>query len=353
MNKKYSVDEALTEMLTFKNGVIIIVTAICFAVLGLLLRGQGMTATSYNAVSRLQVTQYNADERVMTFNSSDPVFLNTYLENLKSTPTQKAVKRELAKKKIKLSIGEIDSMVTFEAIPQTTLVKLKVSGDTKKEVTSVSHAYDKVAIKQYKKDMKTGSVKLVDYNQSKSTTTTRMSVKKIVFFMSVLGLFLSAGLIFVRKYFNQKIVSRNFIESRTATTVINDANISDVQNIAADLVAHVQNNYQVVGTVITDNQQVTLLNQVINQLKEWQFDVKLVAAKDAFTKETTMIPENEDQLIFVMGYVQNPQERLALTKVDGIFTVVQPRITMKNQLLAVIKFTKDATIPFIGSLYLK
>jgi len=92
---------------------------------------------------------------------------------------------------------------------------------------------------------------------------------------------------------------------------------------------------------------------VNHQLKEWQFDVKLVAAKDAFTKETTMIPENEDQLIFVMGYVQNPQERLALTKVDGIFTVVQPRITMKDQLLAVIKFTKDATIPFIGSLYLK
>ena len=353
MNKKYSVDEALTEMLTIKNVVVIIVTAVCFAVLGLLLRGQGMTATSYNAVSRLQVTQYNADERVMTFNSSDPVFLNTYLENLKSTPTQKAVKRELAKQKIKLSVSEIDSMVSFEAIPQTTIVKLKVSGNTKKEVTAVSHVYDKVAVKQYKKDMKTGLVKLVDYNQSKSTTTTRMSAKKIVFFMSVLGLFLSAGLIFVRKYFNQKIVSRNFIESRTVTNIITDTNMSNIQEIATDLIVRVQNNYRVVGAVTTDAQQVAVVNQVVKQLKEWQFNVKLVDAEEIFLKEAVIVPEKDNQLILVIGNIQNPKERLALTRVEAIYTIVQPKITMKDQLLAVIKFAKDATIPFIGSLYLK
>ena len=111
MNKKYSVDEALTEMMTIKSLLSILVTAICFAVLGLFLRGKGTTTMSYNAVSKLQVTQYDANDKVMTLSSNDPAFLNTYLENLKNNKTQKAVKQELANKKLKLSVDKIDSMV--------------------------------------------------------------------------------------------------------------------------------------------------------------------------------------------------------------------------------------------------
>lgn len=351
MNKKYSVDEALTEMMTIKSLLSILVTAICFAVLGLFLRGKGTTTTSYNAVSKLQVTQYDANDKVMTLSSNDLAFLNTYLENLKNNKTQKAVKQELANKKLKLSVDKIDSMVSFEVIPQTTLLKLKVSGDTKKNVKLVSQAYDKVALEQYKKDMETGSVKVVDFDQSTSTTTQRMSAKKAVFFASVLGLFLSAGLIFVRKYFNQKIMSSNFIESRTATNVIADA--SDLENAATELITRIKDTHQVVGVNANDTQQIALITDIANQLKEWQFNVKLVDAKEAFLKDAMMIPENEDQLIFVIGDVQKPTEKLALSSVDAMLAVVQTKVTTKDELLNLIKFTKDATIPFIGSLYLK
>lgn len=353
MNKKYSVDEALTQMMTVKNAVMVIVTAIVFVILGLLLRGHGGAATSYETISKLQVTQYAENEKVMTLNSSDPVFLNTYLENLKNKQTQKAVKKELAKKDLKLSVAEIDSMMSIESVPQTTILKLKISGDTKKTVKLVSRAYNQVALQQYKKDMKTGSVKVVDSEYSKKTTITRMSTKKVVFFAGVLGLFLSAGLIFLRKYFNQKIVNRHFIENRTVTPVITDVSENNVQEIATDLIARIQNDYQVIGATVTDESQVELLNRVVNQLKEWQFNIKQVTAQIAFTEETTIIPETEDQLILVVGHLEIPQERLALTKVDAMFTVVQAKVTTKDQLLAIIKFTKEATIPFIGSLYLK
>ncbi|MDG2979018.1 hypothetical protein KNP65_03580 [Latilactobacillus curvatus] len=351
MNKKYSVDEALTEMMTVKSLLIILVTAICFAVLGLFLRGKGTTTTSYSAVSKLQVTQYDANDKVMTFSSNDPAFLNTYLENLKNNKTQKAVKQELAKKKLKLSVDKIDSMVSFESIPQTTLLKLKVSGNTKKDVRLVSQAYNKVALEQYKKDMETGSVKVVDFNQSTSTTTQRMSAKKVVFFAGVLGLFLSAGLIFVRKYFNQKIMSSNFIENRTATNVIADA--SELQNAATALITRVQGTHQVIGVDANNAQQVAVINGITNQLKEWQFNVKLVDAKEVFLKDTMMIPDDENQLIFVVGDTQVPTEKLALSNVDAMVAIVQTKVTTKDELLDLIKFTKDATIPFIGSLYLK
>ena len=348
MNKKYSVDEALTEMMTIKNLLIIIATAICFVVLGLFLRGKGTTTTSYSAVSKLQVTQ---NDKVMTFSTNDPVFLNTYLENLKSNKTQTAVKQELAKKGRKLSVNAIDSMVSLEVVPQTTLLKLKVARTSNKKVKLVRQAYKKEAIKQKKKDMKTGSVKVVDFKQSTSTATQRMSAKKVIFFAGVLGLFLSAGLIFVRKYFNQKIISRSFIESRTATNVIADA--SDLENAATELITRIKDTHQVVGVNANDTQQIALITDIANQLKEWQFNVKLVDAKEAFLKDAMMIPENEDQLIFVIGDVQKPTEKLALSSVDAMLAVVQTKVTTKDELLNLIKFTKDATIPFIGSLYLK
>lgn len=351
MNKKYSVDEALTEMMTIKNLLIIIATAICFVVLGLLLRGKGTTTTSYSAVSKLQVTQYNKNDKVMTLSTNDPVFLNTYLENLKSNKTQTAVKQELAKKGRKLSVNAIDSMVSLEAVPQTTLLKLKVASSSKKNVKLVSQAYDKVALKQYKKDMKTGSVKVVDFKQSTSTATQRMSSKKVIFFAGVLGLFLSAGLIFVRKYFNQKIISRSFIENRTETNVIADAN--ELQNAATELMTRVQETYQIIGINVSDTQQITAINGIVNQLKEWRFNVKVVDAKEAFLKDTMMVPEDENQLIFVVGNTQVPTEKLVLNNVDAMLAVVQAKVTTKDELLNLIKFTKDATIPFIGSLYLK
>ena len=351
MNKKYSVDEALTEMMTVKSLLIILVTAICFAVLGLFLRGKGTTTTSYSAVSKLQVTQYDANDKVMTFSSNDPAFLNTYLDNLINNKTQNGVMQDFAKKKLKLSGDKFYSMVCFESIPQTTLLKLKVSGNTKKDVRLVSQAYNKVALEQYKKDMETGSVKVVDFNQSTSTTTQRMSAKKVVFFAGVLGLFLSAGLIFVRKYFNQKIMSSNFIENRTATNVIADA--SELQNAATALITRVQGTHQVIGVDANNAQQVVVINGITNQLKEWQFNVKLVDAKEVFLKDTMMIPDDENQLIFVVGDTQVPTEKLALSNVDAMVAIVQTKVTTKDELLDLIKFTKDATIPFIGSLYLK
>lgn len=352
MNKKYSVDEAITQMITLKNAIIVVITMVIFVAAGLLIRGGNVMNTSYKAVSKLQVTQYDENDKEIVLNNSDPAFLNTYVEILKTNKTQKQTAQELKKEHLKISAEKVSSMVNLEWMPQTTLIKISTSGSNKKNVKKVNSAFTKVALKQYKAEMNTGSVKVVDIKFSKDATPAKMSLKKVVFFTAVLGIFIAVLIIFLINYFNQKIVSTKFITDRTATEIIAAGNKNDLTKISADLAVKLKNKYQKIGFVVSDQAQSTFITELVDELVKMNVFVKLLD-NDSLNngKQEAEILGND--LVFVIGKLDQPRERLVLAEMETIVDVVTENISLKDQLLETIEFAKDADIPFSGSIYLK
>lgn len=350
MNKKYSVDEAITQMCTWKNAVIVVVTAAIFVALGLVFRGHGTTTTTYDGSAKLQIVQYSAKDKVVTLSSNDPAFLNTYVENLRTNHFQKLVKKELAKQSIKVTTSEIDDMTSIDSIPQTMIIRIKVSDGSKKQVNAVRNAYTKVANTQYPKLMKTGTIETIDRDLSENTRTTIMSKKKIIFFMGVLGLFISIFVIFLTKYFNQKIVSANFLNNRGEAAVISSVDLNDnisLQNAASNLATIIRGKYHIVG-VSTGSDQNGFIETLVAQLTQWQVNVSVI------NNECPDIgAQLNDSITLVNGDISNPQSRLILANTQAIIAVVKENETTKDQFFAMEKLAKDASVPFLGSIYLR
>lgn len=239
MNKKYSVDEAILQMLKWKNIIILIGTMIVFMAAGFILKGHQNVSVEEQAFTKIQVNQLDGQKHkeVVIMYPSDVMFVNTYMDNLRTDRVVKQVKAKVAKVGYKLTKSEIKDMTKVEMVGQTSIIKIQTTGDKIKEVKAVDKAYRQLAVKEFDQTMDHGQAKVVDSGTKTESTSLGMSRKKVLFFSGILGFVLAFVVVFFKYYFDQKIRSRRYLAQRLDMTVLNQASSDLDIEVAATNVA--------------------------------------------------------------------------------------------------------------------
>lgn len=230
MNKKYSVDEAILQMLKWKNIVILIGTMIVFMAAGFILKGHQNVSVEEQAFTKVQLN--------LPSEQQGAIFVNTYVNDLLTDRVMKQVKAKVAGASgYKLTDSELKDMVKVETVGQTSIIKIQITGDKAKKVKAVNKAYRQIALKEFYHTMDHGQIKVVDVGTKTERTAMGMSGKKSLFFSGILGFVLAFAVLFFTYYFDQKIRSRRYLAQRLNMTVLNQGSAdADVKVAATNIV---------------------------------------------------------------------------------------------------------------------